>query len=149
MTVRRTKGSPSLRSNKCRCLSFARLACSPSNSEAGDRSEDERPTDSATDSAASTSGQEKQHGGVFVVFTDGSVALENYYCNGRKGESIHGGGRVLAASCRRGKLAVLTARDGSSPEVAVYSLLVGCASLWTGFLSLIAGRLQTIEFAVP
>lgn len=86
--------------------------------------EPERPSSSATtNSSASTSGRE-EHGGVYVVFADGSVALESYYSNGRKGESIPGEGRVAAVSCHRGKLAVLTLGEGTSHAVAVYGFVV-------------------------
>jgi hypothetical protein len=83
----------------------------------------ESPSSPATESATSTSGRE-EHGGVYVVFADGSVALETYYSNGRKGESGVGGGRVAAVSCHRGKLAVLTVGEGMTHVIAIYGFVV-------------------------
>jgi len=83
----------------------------------------ERPNSPAAECATSTSGRE-EHGGVYVVFADGSVALDSFYSNGRKGESIAGEGRVAAVSCHRGKLAVLTVGGGMTHAIAIYGFVV-------------------------
>lgn len=89
----------------------------------------ERPNSPAAVSATSTSGRE-EHGGAYVVFADGSVALDSFYSNGRKGESIAGEGRVAAVSCHRGKLAVLTVGKGMTHAIAVYGFVVRLLLFW-------------------
>ena len=93
---------------------------------------DSRPADSKSNSVASTSGQsESDHRGVFVVFADGTVALDSFYSNGKTGQSIGQEGRVEATSCHRGRLAVVTLAGGHSYVLAMYCVTVSyrCSSI--------------------
>ena len=97
--------------------------CKPST----DADSDSRPADSKSNSVASTSGQsESEHRGVFVVFADGTVALDSFYSNGKTGQSIGQEGRVEATSCHRGRLAVVTLAGSHSYVLAMYSVTVSC-----------------------
>ena len=84
---------------------------------------DEKLDGSGTELQASASEiTEKQ--GVFIVFTDGEVALDGFYQNGARNESFGEHGRVLASSSHRGKLVVASAPSNESCVIAMYCLEV-------------------------
>lgn len=82
-----------------------------------------------TQPEASTSGRSDKEG-VFVIYTDGEIALDGFYKNGRRNDVFGMQGRVLASSAYRGKLAVATTSKLGSCTVAMYSLQVALAISW-------------------
>lgn len=72
----------------------------------------------------STSGRE-DHGGVFVVFLDGTVALESFYSNGKLGQCLGAeGGAVESVSCHQGILAVLLTEEEQKHLLRLYTVQV-------------------------
>ena len=90
----------------------------------------DKPSDSASQEQPSTSGRSDKEG-VFVVFTDGEIALDGFYQNGRRNVVLGQPGRVLASSCHRGKLVVASSEDNSTCIIAMYCLQVSldCATV--------------------
>lgn len=68
---------------------------------------------------ASTSGRDKE--GVFIVFTDGEIALNGFYYNGQRNDFVGQKGQVLATSCHRGRLVVAALLETQTCEIAVYT----------------------------
>ena len=85
---------------------------------------EEQPSNLDNQPEASTSGRE-EHGGVFVVFVDGTVALESFYSNGKLGHCLgQEGGAVEAVSCYQGILAVLVTEAEQKNILKMYSVQV-------------------------
>lgn len=81
---------------------------------------EEASDSSVSQPEASTSGRET-HGGVFIVFTDGTIALESFYTNGKPSRTLGKEGRLLqAVSCYQGTLAVLTSEGEQKQVLSIY-----------------------------
>ena len=77
----------------------------------------------------STSGRE-EHGGVFVVFSDGTVALDSFYSNGKQGKALGPeGSRAEATACHQGILAVVSIDEEQKRGLDIYGLKVALISL--------------------
>lgn len=87
--------------------------------EAGSEAEQ---TTNSVDVQTTTAGRDKE--GVFIIFTDGEVALDGFYYNGQRHEFVGHKGRVLGTSCHCGQLIVATLMEANTCMIAAYSLQV-------------------------
>lgn len=75
---------------------------------------------------SSTSGRSENRG-VFVVFTDGRVALDGYYSNGKHGRCMGpDSSKVEAAASHQGSLLVVSVDADLRHSLRLYGLQVDC-----------------------